>query len=92
MFNSNLQYVPLPSRSNPWFLIPADDSGPFFYFVRFMLSSGKRRKRWIIYLLKIFVLLGGYKMWPLLVAIFIKVSEIRNFNESNCGEKNFNNG
>ena len=59
-------YVALPSRRNPWFLIPTDDPGAFRYFVLNMLSSKYSSRRVVIGVLKLFVQLGGHRLWPVI--------------------------
>ena len=59
-------YVPLPNISHPWLILPVDDSGPFYYFVNYLLSSRHARRRWLIRILRIVTCLGGHRLWPLI--------------------------
>jgi hypothetical protein len=71
-------HIPLPSVNRPWFLIPADDSGAFYYFVMHMLSSKHRKQRFIIKFLRISIRCGGARFWPAVAKWIQKINSIRN--------------
>jgi hypothetical protein len=71
---NNPTHVPLPAPNRPWFLIPADDSGAFHYFVTHLLSSKYRKQRVLIKLLRLWVGCGGAKFWPFLAKLMPKMT------------------
>ena len=62
-------YVPLPSTTQPWYLLPADDAGPFDYFANNLLSSRYPRRRWLVRVLRIITRAGGYRLWPVVASV-----------------------
>lgn len=72
------KYLSLPSNKNPWFLIPVDDPGPFRYFVLHVLSSKNQYRRFIIRMLKLFVLLGGHLLYPMFAPLILRCMSYRN--------------
>ena len=57
-------YLALPNARQPWYLLPADDAGPFEYFVNHLLSSRYSRRRWLIAAMRLSTRLGGSRLWP----------------------------
>jgi len=67
------QYLALPSKEKPWYLLPVDDAGPFDYFVNYILSSRRQKRRWGIALLCIVTRVGAYRLWPWVAPILARV-------------------
>lgn len=72
------KYFPLPSQKDPWFVIPVDDPGPFRYFILHVLSSRYQSRRFIIRLLRLFVILGGHFLWPVFAQVALRYMSYRN--------------
>ena len=73
-FEVSDSHFPIPSSKNPWFLIPVDDPGPVRYFVLYMLSSKYATRRFVIRMLRVFVCLGGHRLWPVVARVSLKLT------------------
>ena len=58
------KYIALPSHENPWYLLPADDAGPFHYFVNYVFSSRHPKRQWLVAALRLATRAGAYRLWP----------------------------